>query len=183
MRTCPYFAIAAATARVACATPPPQDAPQIKPAWALPEGVKAMAVNGYPMAYVEQGSGVPIVLVQGAWVDYRRFAASRGTLAAQHRVIAASFRHHYPEPWDGKGDGDHVSQHVADLALFLKKLNAGQVHLVGHSRGGTAAMMLASRRPNPGRSQVLAEGGGDVAALDTTAPSKPGFLPSALRPC
>lgn len=31
----------------------------------LTASVKALQVNGYPMAYAEQGAGVPVVLVHG----------------------------------------------------------------------------------------------------------------------
>jgi len=39
--------------------------------WALPAGVAAVDVNGYPMACVERGAGQTIVLVHGSLSDYR----------------------------------------------------------------------------------------------------------------
>ena len=34
--------------------------------WALPPGVKTLEVNGYPMAFLESGTGEPVVLVHGS---------------------------------------------------------------------------------------------------------------------
>jgi hypothetical protein len=39
--------------------------------WALPPGVKTLEVNGYPMAFLESGTGEPVVLVHGSATDYR----------------------------------------------------------------------------------------------------------------
>jgi len=33
--------------------------------WILPAGVKTLEVNGYPMAFLESGTGEPVVLVHG----------------------------------------------------------------------------------------------------------------------
>ena len=51
--------------------------------WPLPPGVKTFAVNGYPMAYVEHGAGVPIVLVHGTNGDYRSWAPQMEALGAR----------------------------------------------------------------------------------------------------
>jgi len=40
-------------------------------AWPLPEGIKSVEVNGYPMAYQESGSGTALMLVHGSMNDYR----------------------------------------------------------------------------------------------------------------
>jgi hypothetical protein len=41
------------------------------PPWPIPEGLKTVEVNGYEMAYLEAGSGVPILLIHGSLTDYR----------------------------------------------------------------------------------------------------------------
>ena len=72
--------------------------------WPLPEGIKTVEVNGYPIAYCESGSGIPLILVHGSLNDYRYWNSEIGVFAEQYRVIAVSLRHYFPEPWDGHGD-------------------------------------------------------------------------------
>jgi esterase len=138
---------------------PPAAAP-----WPLAPGVKTMRVNGYPMAYVEQGAGVPIILVHGTNGDYRSFAAQMEPLGAHHRAISVSLRHYYPEPWDGEG-AFSARQHVDDVIAFIEGLAAGRVFLVGHSRGGHVSTHVALRRPDLLRGLVLVEPGLPPAAL------------------
>ena len=141
----------------------------IERTWELPDGVKTARVNGYEMAYVERGSGDAVVLVHGAGVDYRYWAAQMEPLAAKHRTIAVSLRHYYPEPWRGDGDFS-LNQHVADLVEFIKQLNAGPVHLVGHSRGGTVALYTTSQIPEMIRTLTFAEGGTGMRAFSIDDP-------------
>ena len=132
--------------------------------WPLPPGVKAMPVNGYPMAYVEQGEGVPAILVHGTNGDYRSWAPQMEALGAGYRAISVSLRHYYPEPWDGAGEFS-ARQHVEDVIAFIEGLNAGRAFLVGHSRGGHVSTHVALRRPDLLRGLVLVEPGLPPAAL------------------
>jgi len=96
--------------------------------WELPPGVKATQVNGYDMAYVEQGQGVPLVMIHGSLSDYRAFRAQREPFGGKYRAIAVSLRHYYPEPWNGRGGSFSERQHAADVAAFIKSLDAGPAH-------------------------------------------------------
>jgi len=138
---------------------PPTAAP-----WPLPPGVKALHANDYPMAYVEQGAGVPVVLVHGTNGDYRSWTHQMEPLGARYRAISVSLRHYYPEPWNGEGEFS-ARQHVADVIAFIERLNAGRVFLIGHSRGGHVSMHVALRRPDLLRGLVLVEPGLPPAAL------------------
>ncbi|SDU41709.1 alpha/beta fold hydrolase [Geopseudomonas guangdongensis] len=123
--------------------------------WPLAEGV----LHG-----VEQGEGVPVLLVHGSLCDYRYWQAQMAPLAgAGWRVIAVSLRRCYPERWDGQGDGFSSERHVADLVELIDEHLREPVHLVGHSRGGNLALRLAAQRPDLLRSLVLADPGGDYA--------------------
>jgi pimeloyl-ACP methyl ester carboxylesterase len=87
-------------------------------------------------------------------------------LGRTHRVIAVSLRHFYPEIWDGKGADFSADQHAKDLAVFIRRLDAGPVHLVGHSYGGDVAFLVAKHNPELLLSLTLA----DPAPLEGISP-------------
>src|SRR5262245_60576104 len=126
--------------------------------WALPPGVKTLEVNGYPMAFLESGTGESVVLVHGAEGDYRSWARQVASPLRGFRLIAVSLRHYYPERWDGQGDTFSVRQHAEDLALFIEALGVGPVYLVAHSRGGSVAVRTTQKRPALVKKLVLMEG-------------------------
>jgi pimeloyl-ACP methyl ester carboxylesterase len=130
---------------------------------------KQITVNGTPFTYVEQGKGIPIVLVHGAMGDYRTWTGEMDAFADHYHVVSYSQRYHYPNTWT---EGDFsVQGHLADLVALLQALNLGPVHLIGHSSGGVLAALVAREHPELVRSLVLAEPslGGLVAANDAAA--------------
>src|SRR5688500_6166638 len=98
--------------------------------WALPAGVKTLEENGYPMSFLESGTGEPVVLVHGAISDYRSWTGQTASPPHGFRLIAVSLRHHYPEPWNGIGETYSVKQHAEDLGAFIETLGVGPVFLV-----------------------------------------------------
>jgi pimeloyl-ACP methyl ester carboxylesterase len=130
-------------------------------------------VNGYDMAYVEQGSGAPMVLLHGAMCDLRYWTSQMETLGRRYRTIAPSLRHFWPERWDGVGDDFTIQQHTEDVAAFVAALGAGPAHLVGHSRGGHVAFRVAQRFPDRVRTLILAEPGGELDATLAPEPTHP----------
>jgi pimeloyl-ACP methyl ester carboxylesterase len=137
--------------------------------WPLPPGLKSVSVNGYPLAYQEAGSGPPLVLVHGSLGDFRVWAAQVPAFAEQYRVLAISLRHYFPEPWNGQGGSFSIAQHAADVCAFIEALQLGKVHLLGHSRGGTVALVAAARKPSAIRSLILADASGAPSLLPDTA--------------
>jgi pimeloyl-ACP methyl ester carboxylesterase len=142
--------------------------------------VKAVEVNGYEMAYVERGVGIPVIFVHGSGVDYRYFAAQMEPFGSKYRAISISLRHHYPEPWRGDG-GFSLNQHAADLVAFIQALGAGPVHLVGHSRGATAALYTTRMAPHLIRSLTIAEGGAGMPAFSADDPAVADRRATAFR--
>ena len=129
--------------------------------------MQSLPVNGYDMAYLEVGSGPPLVCVHGSLNDFRIWGCVIGPLSRKHRLICVSLRHFFPERWDGKGNTYSIAQHVDDLIAFIEKLNMGPVDLMGHSRGGHVSFRVAQRRGDLLRKLILAEPGGEVdATLD-----------------
>lgn len=141
-------------------------------AWPLPEGIKSVEVNGYPMAYQESGTGTPLVLVHGSMNDYRCWNFQTQVFSAHYRVIAVSLRHYFPEPWDGQGDDFSILQHADDVAEFTRVLDLGPVHLLGHSRGGAVALNVAARHPGVIRTLILEDASGLEALLPDTPESR-----------
>lgn len=121
----------------------------------------SLHVNGYDIAYAEEGTGEPVVFVHGTLNDRRYWAPQMKAFGARYRAIAISLRHYWPAQWDGIGEDFRIDQHVADTAAFCAALKAGPVRLVGHSRGGHIAFRVAEQHPELLRAVVLAEPGGE----------------------
>lgn len=113
--------------------------------------------NGVDLSYIEQGAGTPVVFVHGAWMDLRYWEPQQQAVATQYRFIAYNLRYHGTAPWPDEGQHYSVATHAADLAAFIRQLNAGPVHLVGLSFGGCFAVLVALEHPDLVRSLTLAE--------------------------
>ena len=133
-------------------------AQEAKPTWPIPSDVKSSLINGYRIAYKDEGRGAAIVFIHGANADYRSFGPQIAALASSYRVIAPSLRHYYPEQWNGEGSDFSVEQHAADVAALIRMLNLGKVHLVGWSRGGAVAIEIAKAHPDLVRTLVMEDG-------------------------
>jgi esterase len=140
-----------------------------------------LRVNGYDMAFAERGAGAPLLLVHGTLCDYRYWAGQMEPFGAHYRTIAVSLRHSWPEKWNGEGDDFTVQQHTADVASFIAALNAGPVHLLGHSREGHIAFRVAQNFPDLIRALILSEPGG-VLAEDLESGLAPGGPTIELGP-
>jgi esterase len=138
------------------------------PKWPIPDGIKTIEVNGYDMAYQETGSGIPLVLIHGAMVDYRIWSAQTPSFSKAYRTITVSLRHYYPEKWNGIGDDFSVTQHASDVAALIKNLSLGRVHLLGWSRGGAVALNVAMLYPEVIRTLTLEDASGMESLLADT---------------
>jgi pimeloyl-ACP methyl ester carboxylesterase len=125
-------------------------------------------VDGLSFAYMEEGSGLPVVLIHGSVSDYREWSKQMKALARHYRVIAYSRRYHWPNTVPGtEADGSRELQ-VNDLASIIRALKLAPVHLVGHSYGGAIALQLALRHPELVRTLVVAEPGVGGVLANTT---------------
>jgi pimeloyl-ACP methyl ester carboxylesterase len=136
--------------------------------------MQTLSVNGYDMAYLDVGTGPPLVCVHGTLGDFRTWNAVLGPLSKRRRVISLSLRHFFPRHWDGVGNDYLMSNHVDDVIGFIEKLDEGPVDLMGHSRGGHISFRVAEQRPDLLRRLVLAEPGGELdVSLDPGASPAP----------
>jgi len=126
--------------------------------------MQTLKANGYDMAYLELGSGPPLLLVHGTLGDFRTWNSVMGPLSKKHRVISVSLRRFFPEHWNGVGNDFLMVQHVSDVIAFIEQVEPRPVDLMGHSRGGHIAFRVAEQRPDLLRKLVLAEPGGDLDA-------------------
>jgi pimeloyl-ACP methyl ester carboxylesterase len=119
---------------------------------------RAVEVNGTTLTYIDKGAGSPVLLVHGAFADFRYWQPVMGTLAESHRVVAYSRRDFYPNPLDGTPSANRYADRD-DLAALIERMNIAPVHLVGHSRGGHVCLALAAARPDLVSSVTTIEGG------------------------
>lgn len=96
---------------------------------------RAITVNDAELAWIEQGTGDPVILIHGSLGDYRSWNRQMEPFAQRYRVVAYSRRRHWPNAWPADGPA----------------------HLAGSSYGALTALVMAARRPELVRSLVLGE--------------------------
>jgi pimeloyl-ACP methyl ester carboxylesterase len=121
------------------------------------KAAKEVEINGVRLQYIEQGAGEPIIFVHGAPHDLRTWEPVREEIAKRYRFIAYTQRYFGTEPWPDEGKNYNIATHADDLATFIASLNAGPVHLVGWSHGGSVSVTAAVRDPSLVRSLILYE--------------------------
>lgn len=142
--------------------------------------LKTLPLPGHDLAWLESGEGPPLLLIHGSLCDCRFWRPQMEPLSANRRVIAVSLRRYWPERWDGSGGGFSLDQHAQDLAALIEELGTGPADVVGHSRGGSVAWMLARRQPRLVRRLVLAEPGLKLERGDDVDVDRGGFRRRAL---
>lgn len=122
------------------------------------QGLDSIVVNDYEIHYLDIGEGDPVVFVHGGVGDYRTWEAQMDAFSENYRVIAISRRYAYPnEQVADEGNDYSVTPHSKDLTQFLKSLDLGPVHLVGHSYGGFTSLLTTLEHPELVRSLTLGE--------------------------
>ena len=118
----------------------------------------AVRLRDVTLHYVAVGRGEPVVMVHGGLEDYRTWSAQLAPLASRYRAVAYSRRYNFPNRNETNSTASYSAQvDAADLAMLIKKLHLGRVHLVGHSYGGLAALLFATEHPELVRSLTLSE--------------------------
>jgi pimeloyl-ACP methyl ester carboxylesterase len=112
--------------------------------------------------YIEQGRGIPVLLIHGAYGSGANFVATDfgATLAGRYRVIAPDSLGHggSDSPTDPIRYG--ARRRALHLAAVLDALGIERAHVVGYSMGGWMASALATFHAE--RVASLAIGGWDV---------------------
>jgi len=117
-------------------------------------------VNGMQMYYEVSGTGDPIVVLHGAYMNIPSMGAIIPMLAKTHRVYALELQGH------GRTtdiDRPITYQNLADdVAAFMDAVGLPKADVFGYSMGAAAALQLAIRHPAKVNKLVEASGGYDA---------------------
>ena len=147
---------------------------------AVPTDLKTAELAGAECAYLERGSGQPVVFVHGSISDLTIWGPQLGPVGESYRAIAYSRRYAWPNEDLPSGEKDMMQPHVDDLLAFLRAVDAYPAHLVGNSWGAFICLRASMQEPAAVRSLVLEEP--PLVPLITSAPpSPPQIVKSLLR--
>lgn len=104
------------------------------------------ALTPHAVEYQEAGSGQTIVFVPGSFSTGASWRAISDPLSERYRTISTSLSGYGKTQERRVPGGDHMADQLDILATVVQKA-AAPVHLVAHSFGAWAALLLAVRRP------------------------------------
>ncbi|QBX99858.1 alpha/beta hydrolase [Rhodophyticola sp. CCM32] len=126
------------------------------------------ARDGLQLAYADQGTGVPLLCLPGLTRNMEDFEPVLEAFSDRARIITMDFR--------GRGASDYapdpgsytVPQEAQDVLSLLDHLGLDKVSILGTSRGGLVAMMLAATAKDRLSGVILNDVGPviDTAGLD-----------------
>ena len=153
---------------------------------AKPEG-KYLDAGGIKTHYIEQGEGIPTILIHGGGAGADSWGNWRGSLpifAEKTRAIAIDLvgfgRSDKPDPTDFVYSQDARDQQLAD---FIEALDSGPVNLVGNSTGGLTSIGAALLKPELVNKVVLMGSAGIETGVNEPlkALTEYDFTPKGMR--
>ncbi len=132
------FSETGATLRFNCAIPP-----------SMPVPLHISRVDA-----LTDSPGAPLVIAHGLLGQGRNFGTLARGFAEKRAVICVDMRNHGDSPWHELMDYNSMAD---DLAAVIETHCDGKAHLLGHSMGGKAAMIMALKRPELLASLVVAD--------------------------
>jgi len=111
-------------------------------------------VDGHKIAYLEQGSGSPVILIHGIPTNSRMWRAIIPQLAATHRVIAPDLLN-YGQSEKPKSADVSINAQSQMILHFMRALGIRSADVVAHDIGGGVAQLLAVSAPEAVRKLVL----------------------------
>ncbi|MCO4256408.1 alpha/beta fold hydrolase [Pseudarthrobacter cellobiosi] len=128
----------------------------------------ALAPDGAELAWAEEGSGEPLLLIAGQAIAMDGWGPTAEALAQHFRVIRFD---HRGIGGSSNGDAGRYTTRLlaADAVAVLKSARAESAHVYGHSMGGRVAQWLAIDHPQNVRTLILAAtSGGKLAGGEPT---------------
>jgi pimeloyl-ACP methyl ester carboxylesterase len=118
-------------------------------------------VNGMHMYYEVSGSGDPVIVLHGAYMNIPTMGAIIPRLAKTHKVYALELQ--------GHGRTTDIDRPITypnladDVAAFMDAMRIGKADVFGYSMGAIAGLQLAIRHPAKVNKLVVASGAYDLA--------------------
>src|SRR5438477_4480409 len=103
-------------------------------------------VNGIELAYLEFGTGSPLVLLHGGFGSVEMFGPNIDLLAARHRVIGADLQSHGRSPAAMRPM--RFETMADDIAALIRELKLDRAAVMGFSLGGAVALRTAIQHPD-----------------------------------
>ena len=106
---------------------------------------KRVKVNGMQMYYEVSGTGAPLVVLHGAYMNIPTMGAIVPMLAKTHKVYAVEFQ--------GHGRTTDIARPITyqnladDVAAFMDAVGVPKADVFGYSMGAGAGLQLAIRHP------------------------------------
>ncbi|MFD3544062.1 alpha/beta fold hydrolase [Streptomyces sp. NPDC058655] len=154
------------------------------PRLTLPPAARAYRLATDRGAFAVHEAGAPVrgvaLLVPGFTGSKEDFVALLEPLAAAgYRVVAVDGRGQYESPGPRDEDAYALEELARDLLAQARALDAGPVHVVGHSLGGLVSRAAVLRDPAPFASLTLMSSG--PAAIDELQRGRTKLLVAALE--
>lgn len=131
--------------------------------------MRVICRNGVSLAWEDQGSGIPILLIMGHRYSSRMWYPVSEDLHGLYRLIS----------FDNRGSGQSgyrptttISEMVGDAIAVLDAAGVESAHIYGVSMGGSIAIELAIQHPTRVRSLIL----GCTMAKTSASTSPPRWL-------
>ena len=105
-----------------------------------------VSVNGMKMYYEVSGTGDPLVVLHGAYMNIPTMGAIIPTLAKTHKVYALELQ--------GHGRTTDINRPITypnmadDVAAFMDSVGLAKADVLGYSMGALVGLQLAIRHPN-----------------------------------
>src|SRR5262245_24352249 len=112
---------------------------------ASPPAGARVAVNGMQMYYEVSGSGDPLIVLHGAYMNIPTMGAIIPKLAATHRVYAVELQ--------GHGRTTDINRPITypnladDVAAFMDAVGLAKADVFGYSMGAVTGLQVAIRHP------------------------------------
>lgn len=130
--------------------------------------LRTVTVNGYRVAYLEAGSGPPVILVHGFWGAFWQWEYQQDPLAVSHRVITLDM---LGSGMSDKPDLEYTPEEILEFfRCFMDAVGVERASIVGNSMGAGVAIGMALKHPERVDRLVLIAGLPDRVDEKVTSP-------------